>query len=83
MHPLVRETQGICWECGCTLPTPDSQALRHVLLPVTAGMLDHVIVDAYGTPTELSAIAQVSARGATMLQVNVFDPSVRASVPSS
>ena len=52
----------------------------HTLTQLSSDMLDHITVDAYGSPAELSTIAQVSVKGATMLQVSVFDPSVRSPI---
>jgi ribosome recycling factor len=39
-----------------------------------ASMLDHIRVQAYGKPSPLSAVAQVSLKSPKLLQINVFDP---------
>ena len=43
-------------------------------------MLDHVIVDSYGTNTPLNRVASVSVRDPQLLSVTLFDPSQLASV---
>lgn len=42
-----------------------------------AGMFDHLSVDAYGSKTSLSQVAQVAVKSPTLVVMNVFDPMVR------
>src|SRR3982751_7071537 len=41
----------------------------------SASMLDGVLVEAYGTPTPLNQVANVTAPEAQLLQITPFDPS--------
>uniref|UniRef100_A0A7S1U0D6 Ribosome recycling factor domain-containing protein n=1 Tax=Phaeomonas parva TaxID=124430 RepID=A0A7S1U0D6_9STRA len=44
------------------------------------GMFDHVMVDAYGSPTPMNAVAQVALKTPKAATVTVFDPSVAQNV---
>lgn len=41
----------------------------------SAGLVDHIKVDYYGSPTDLRQLATVSAPDATMIVIKPFDPS--------
>jgi hypothetical protein len=53
-------------------------ALSVCALESTAGMLDHVPVEAYGERQPLSGLAQIALRNPTLLVVNPFDAAVSA-----
>jgi ribosome recycling factor len=48
--------------------------------PLFPGILDNVMVDAYGSTAPLSSLGQVVQTNARTLTVNVFDPSVSKAV---
>ena len=41
----------------------------------SAGLVDHIKVDYYGTPTELRQLASIATPDATMILIKPFDPS--------
>jgi ribosome recycling factor len=50
---------------------------------VSAGLLEHILVPAYGTPTALSQLGALTARDAKTLVVNLYDASLAAAVESA
>lgn len=48
-----------------------------------AGMLDGVMVEAYGSPMPLNQVANVSAPEATLLQITPFDPNNLAAISAA
>lgn len=48
-----------------------------------AGMLDGIMVEAYGTPMPLNQVANVSAPEAQLLQITPFDPSNLAAISAA
>lgn len=49
----------------------------------SSGMLDGVIVSAYGVPTPLNQVANVTAPEAQLLQITPFDPSNLAAISTA